>query len=998
MRRWVRGPTRAALRRVLPLLVALLGLLVATAGADVGDYLGKPIASVRLVSEGRSTTDPRLLDIVETRVGSPLSMMAVRETVAHLFSLGRFDDVRVHANDTPAGVELLYELSPIHPVFKIQFAGKTDDSGIDLGRLRRAVSDRFGATPAIRLTSDLARLVEAELALRGYRRARVTPHIELEHAPDRATIVLAIEPGTRSRIGAIEVVGSVGVPASELLDRLAIVTGAPYEIEALNARIETYLADWRRGGHYEARLTATPFVADEGRRVDLTLAVEPGPRVRIVFTGDLLPADAREDLVPIAREGSTDEDLLEDSSIRIEEYLRAQGYRDAAAPHAREESDGELMVTFAVKKGPQYRIAEVEIGGNVSLPRSELDPGLRLRPGQPFVGGRLDAGVAAIQDLYRRRGFAAVRVRSSVDPLPATAASSQVAVIIRIVIIENVQTIVGSLRLVGNRSVPEASLLEGLGLRAGSEFVGLQMAADRDAIQLKYGNLGYLNAIVEVSPGLSADSSLADIVFTVQEGSRMFVDHVLIVGNVRTGRETIERELQIRPGDPLGLAALTESHRRITALGLFRRTRITQLAHGNEALRDVVITVEEVPPTTVGYGGGFEVSQRIRRGEEPGGLASEQLEFAPRAFFEITRRNLFGKNRTVNFFTRISLRSKNVPTFPTDGPLRGVSDSGYGFSEYRVLGTFREPQVFGIAATAFLTATIEQQIRSSFNFARRAFDAALNRRISRAASVSGSYQVQSTRLFDERVRQSDRPLIDRLFPQVLLASFSASGVHDTRDDQLGPSAGQYFSAIGQLAARPIGSEVGFVKSYFTAQLFRTLSRSNGIVVAGSARIGMATGFPRDVVRGGDQGESMLDPSGQPIVDVVKDLPASERFFAGGDTTVRGFAIDQLGTPDTIDKDGIPIGGSALVIFNVELRVPVGGGVGVVGFFDSGNVFERTTDIDLGQLRSAVGLGLRYRSPVGPIRLDIGFKVNRRDLVPGRPEKWAVWHISLGQAF
>ena len=79
-------------------------------------------------------------------------------------------------------------------------------------------------------------------------------------------------------------------------------------------------------------------------------------------------------------------------------------------------------------------------------------------------------------------------------------------------------------------------------------------------------------------------------------------------------------------------------------------------------------------------------------------------------------------------------------------------------------------------------------------------------------------------------------------------------------------------------------------------------------------------------------------------------------------------------------------------------MPVGGGVGVVGFFDSGNVFARTTDIGLSQLRSAVGLGLRYRSPVGPIRLDIGFKVNRRDLVPGRPEKSAVWHISLGQAF
>jgi outer membrane protein insertion porin family len=135
-----------------------------------------------------------------------------------------------------------------------------------------------------------------------------------------------------------------------------------------------------------------------------------------------------------------------------------------------------------------------------------------------------------------------------------------------------------------------------------------------------------------------------------------------------------------------------------------------------------------------------------------------------------------------------------------------------------------------------------------------------------------------------------------------------------------------------------------------------------------------------------------------VRDVVKDLPASERFFAGGDTTVRGFALDQLGTPATIDKDGFPIGGNALVIFNAELRVPVAGGLGVVGFFDTGNVFARTTDVDLKELRSAVGFGVRYKSPVGPIRVDLGFKVRRRDIAPGVRESPNALHISLGQAF
>ena len=729
----------------------------------------------------------------------------------------------------------------------------------------------------------------------------------------------------------------------------------------------------------------------------MTLTPVTGPRVRVVFSGDPLPAGRREALVPIAGEGSADEDLLEDSSNNIEEYFRAQGYRDATAPHRREESDRELLITFSLKRGPLYRTARVEISGNQSVPLEEIAPALQVRVGQPFAAATLDADLSGIENLYRRRGFAAARVEAAVEPAAPATASGEIPVSIRIVIAENIRTVVTSVKVTGNQAVPQSALTAGLGLQPGRPFFLTQMAVDRDAIQLRYANLGFQSATVDSNPGLVADGTGADVVFTVHEGPRLFVDHVLIVGHERTRRETIERELQVKPGDPLSLAALTESQRRLAALGLFRRTRITLLGHGDETTRDVLITLEEAPVTTASYGGGLEAGRRIRRSEAEGGIASERLEFAPRAFFEIGRRNLFGKNRSINLFTRVSLRPKDSPFFANGTP-DGQDGSGFGFSEYRVLGTFREPRVFGSAADAFLTATAEQQIRSSFNFARRAFSAEVGRRLTRAVSLSGNYQIQRTELFNERFNPADKLLIDRLFPQVRLSSFSSSAIRDTRNDPVDPATGHYFSGNAQVAARRIGSEVGLIKSYLTAQLLRTLPRTNQMVFVANGRLGLATGFGREVVRTGEDDRPIAGAEGGPVLDVVKDLPASERFFAGGDTTVRGFALDQLGTPATIDKDGFPIGGNALVIFNAELRIPVAGGLGIVGFFDTGNVFARTTDIDLKELRSAVGFGVRYKSPVGPIRVDLGFKIRRREIAAGVQESANALHISLGQAF
>src|SRR5207244_2279081 len=140
------------------------------------------------------------------------------------------------------------------------------------------------------------------------------------------------------------------------------------------------------------------------------------------------------------------------------------------------------------------------------------------------------------------------------------------------------------------------------------------------------------------------------------------------------------------------------------------------------------------------------------------------------------------------------------------------------------------------------------------------------------------------------------------------------------------------------------------------QAFRRVLSRKRVVVAGRALVGLADAFALD------------------------DLPASERFFAGGDTTVRGYALDTLGRPEIKDKEGFSIGGSGVVIFNLELRVPVWSAVEAAGFLDAGNVFAHASDIDLGEVRGAIGFGLRYKSPVGPIRNDLGFRVQRDVIV------------------
>ncbi len=183
-----------ALARALLCAAAWLGAGGA-ADADVAAYLGKPVASVRLVIEGTETDEPLLRQIVATAPGQPLSMVQVRETVAHLFSLGRFEGVSVDATLEGGRVALRYELVPIHPVSRIRFTLPPGAHGIDEDALRRAVIDRYGASPPLSRVADMTRILADALRERGYLHPAITPRPEIEHDPG------ARDAGVRDRSG-----------------------------------------------------------------------------------------------------------------------------------------------------------------------------------------------------------------------------------------------------------------------------------------------------------------------------------------------------------------------------------------------------------------------------------------------------------------------------------------------------------------------------------------------------------------------------------------------------------------------------------------------------------------------------------------------------------------------------------------------------------------------------------------------------------------------------
>jgi outer membrane protein assembly factor BamA len=956
------------------------------AGAQVDGFLGQPVTSVSVVLSGQALTDPQVLGLVDTRVGQPLAMVNVRKAITALMTLGRYDDVVVDATLGSRGVDLVYRLSPARIVTAVDFTGRVV---LDRDRLRGALGERFGHVPRP------ADLPEMQAVLRdlyrgdGYFNASVRADLEAPRPDGRARIVFTIDAGARARVGAIDVSGDAPSPPDALLRDLGLAAGKPWDATGLQRRIDRWVTKQHPAGFYEAAIAVQSEPRPDGNTVDLRLTVTRGPAVDLVFEGDPLPKDKQRELVPISREGTVDEDLLEDAKRRIEDYLLRDGYWRARVDFVRAQKDGRLQIVFTVSRGARYVVLDVAVEGTTAVPQAELIALVRTRPGAPFVEATLDEDVRAIAQTYQLRGFGAAKVTRAVTGGTAVDAAGIARVSVRILVDEGPLARVASVGVRGWSAVSEEELRRVLKLTPGAPYYPEQVLADGEALRQLYLNRGYLDVRVEEETARAGDGPDIAVTYAVAEGVQALIEHIVVVGNARTDTQTILRELQLEAGAPVNLEALADAQRRLAALGLFRRVQVEQRAVPGDTTRDVVVTVDEAAATTIGYGGGVEVGRRLVQQEN--GAAEEQIDVAPRAFFEVGRRNLWGKNRSVSLFSRVSLKRSNED--------QAADEPGtFGFNEYRLLGTYREPGVFGWNADAQVTGFLEQAIRTSFSYRRRGVTATMTRRTTGPWTYIGGYSFGHQTTFDEQYNPSDQPLIDRLFPQVRLSILSGILVRSTRNDALDPERGTFLTLDTSLAARALGSEVGYVKTLGELFAYRRLPGRRRLVFAGGVRLGLAAGFERAVPVVDEDGNPVTGPDGQPLEQVVDDLPAAERFYAGGATTVRGFSQDRLGDTGTIDQDGFPTGGNGLVVLNAELRVAVWRSVGAAAFVDSGNVFLRVPDIDFGRLRTTVGGGLRYRSPFGPLRVDVGFKLDRQVSANGTSERPYVVYVSLGEAF
>ena len=960
------------------------------AARTVDGFIGQSVVEVRLIADGRPL-DGAARRMVETRVGEPLSMRQVRESLAHLFSLGLYRAVDVVAGASRGGVALRYELQSLETIDGVEFEGARD---VSAGELRRRIVQRHGAAFPVDEAETVADTVRRAYAENGFFDTRVLYEVT-GPAPGRV-LRIAIEAGPRAFVRRWPITGESPAFHNVIRARLGLRDRQPYEGPALERRLADYEADLHRRGYYEARLSHA-VERLSATEVDVRLTVHRGPRIAVTFEGDEVPDARLADLAPVAREASADEDLLEDADQRIAAHLRGLGYRDAAVTHTREGDADQLSIVFRVTRGPLYRVGDLVVDGNRAVADRTIRSLAGVDAGDPLVVREIDAGLAAIEEHYNRLGFATVRAVRSFSGGEAAGSGDEVERVVAITIEEGIRTIVGDVAFDSGAGGRAEDLRQIVETRGGDAYYGPQVERDRNALLEHFLNEGYEQARVTVEAGFADDLSTVDLVFRIAEGRQVLVDHVLIVGNRQVDAATIRREVTLRPGEPLGLDDVAETRRRLNALGMFRRIDIREFSHGRFDRRDVIIEVEEAAATRLAYGGGFEVSQRLRREvRAAGSQAVERIEFAPRGSFEIGRRNLWGRNRSLDLFTRVSVRRKNDPL----PPVQAATGGALGFNEYRVLATYREPRALGRDWDVLVSGFVEQAIRPGFDLFSRGVTAQLTRSSGVATGTAIGYRLGNNDTSNRELNREDENIVDRLFPNVRLSSFTASRVLDTRDDPVNPSLGSFVTVESEVAARKMGSEVGFSKSFVSGSVYRPVPGVPRIVVAAGARLGVAWGFPRAL-------EAMPPGPGPRPATSSLALPISERFFAGGNTTVRGFALDRLGSPrteagGTIDQDGFPQGGNAMVILNSELRIRVTPAIGIVTFLDAGNVYDRVEHVSLGRIRGGAGFGVRYNSPVGPLGFDIGFKLGERHFFgdetnPQQEQLWAL-HFSFGQAF
>jgi outer membrane protein insertion porin family len=951
-------------------------------------YNGQTVSRVSLIANPNRDLQS-LYPLVTQKTGEPYSQDKIEADTAALRNAGHFEQVKASVVPEVNGLRVQYLLEPAYYLGVVEFPGATK---------------LFSYTRLLQVANlpdedpyDPAQLPVAEDALRaflrrnGYFDSDVHAQLSIDDSHQLVNVIFPTRIGKRAKISSVSIEGPSENEKGRLLhsveslrarlSRALLKPGKPYSPGRISAAT-TLMKKALTGQHRLASSVKEnpPKYDAQTNRVAISFTVEVGPVVKIRTEGaklttiPFLAGRQKRKLIPIYTEGAVDRELVEEGERNLTDYFQKKGFYDAKVTTDFQKKPDEISVVYKIDRGKKHKVDRIVFHGNYAIGTKALLEQVRVKKSHIWTHGSLSQSLlkqsaSNIQALYRDRGYEDVKVTPrAVDREPKIDVDFDIE--------EGPQTIVDNVQVSGNQNVAYGDLTsqKGFQLRAGEPFSPRAMADDRNRISATYLNRGYLNAEVKTTAQRSGnDPNRVNVSYAITENQMVRMDDIVFLGQERTRLSLLKKTAQIEPETPMRRRDLMEAESRLYDLSIFDWASVgPRKPITDQSDETALVKVHEAKRNEITYGFGFEISHRggnIPTGTValPGGggtvglngfkIAPSQSTFAsPRGLVEYTRRNMRGLAETAGTSILLSRLDQ------------------------RLLARYAQTHFFGTEWQSLSSFSLE---RNSENPLFTAGLGDLSFQLERALAHKTNTRVQFRYDFN-KTSLSHILVPDLVLPQdrnVRLSTFSATFIHDTRDKPLDAHHGMYGTIDLGITPTALASSADFTKLFGQYAFYKPL---HSVVLANSVRVGLAAPFANSFV------------------------PTSQLFFSGGGTSLRGFAIDQAGPQRLVPfcnvlqgESGcvnitVPVGGKQLFILNSEVRFPLGlmKALGGVVFYDGGNVYR---NINLHQFvndyTNTVGFGIRYATPIGPARFDIGRNLNP---VPGL-NPWQ-YYITIGQAF
>jgi outer membrane protein assembly factor BamA len=956
--------------------------------ATLPSYEGQNVASVELAGQPDVNVE-ELAPLLAQRAGEPFAQSKVDQSIAALQRTGHFQAVELEVRPEANGVRILLVLQPAIYFGVYEFPGALKH--FSYSRLLQVADypPRGAYTP---VDIEKARqALEKFFKRNGYFLAEVRPEVQTDRAHGLANVIFGVVLNRKAKFGNVTLTGA-----------------SPQETEHLQRALHSWLARLRSSAirpgktYWQKTLqNATQYLENEltkqeylgGRvkliganydpktnRADIAFNVAPGPVVKVKVQGAHLWSWTRRKLLPVYQQIGLDPELIQEGRQNLTSYLQSKGFFDAqvAVQTGVEQQGNSESIVYQVTKGPRHKVAGIHITGNKHISEKDLLAHSEIEKAHFYSHGKYSEHLARdtaknLRRIYQANGFSEAKVTPQ-----ASTTNGNLVVTFRVD--EGQQEIVDSLRIEGNDNVPESQLApKGLKVVPGQPYSTKRVDDDRNQIMAQLLDLGYLAATFhETARPVGGDKYKLAVIYQIYEGPEVHTASTVTVGRDHTRPALIDKTANIPVGRALREDQLLASESELYTLGVFDwaevdpRRQIT-----TQTQEDVVVKVHEAKRNEITYGGGFEVVNRggsvpsgtvALPGLPPVGLpkkfrTSQQTIWGPRGNFQYTRKNLRGRAETISIGGLVSRLDQ-----------RG--DITYSDPHFRESTNW----------SSNLSVTGERNSENPIFTSRLAeFGVQLQRPVNRdkTENVFVRYGLRETGLSHLLIPDLV-PLQDR---HVRLSTVAGSFIRDTRDNVLDAHKGIYETAELDLNPQQLGSSVSFAKFLGQGAYYKKIA--GNVVWANSLRLGLE----------------------QPISG--SHVPISEQFFSGGGSTLRGFPLNGAGPQRTIPACGnpsdpstcsfirVPTGGNQLFIVNSEFRIPVpadlplvGKKLGVAVFYDGGNVYQRIGFHNFGaNYTNTIGGGLRYATPVGPVRVDFGHNLN-----PVAGIKSFQIFVTLGQAF